>query len=124
MKSSLAAALARGQSRARWAKANGVTARTAQRWASEPAVQAEVDAYRRNALDRAVGRMARRFTWATGQIAVLAKTAKSESVRLAALRSILTDFMAISDFSGLEERIAKLEEQDRVCHEESPGFAS
>ena len=46
----------------------------------------------------------------------------SESVRLAALRSILADMMAVSDFAGLEQRIAKLEEQDRVRHEESTSF--
>jgi hypothetical protein len=42
----------------------------------------------------------------------------SQSVRLAALRSILSDMMAVSDFAGLEERIAKLEEQDRVRPQE------
>ena len=31
--------------------------------------------------------------------------------------------MAVSDFAGLEQRIAKLEEQDRVRHEESTSFA-
>ena len=32
------------------------------------------------------------------------------------------DMMAVSDFTGLEQRIAKLEEQDRVRHEESTSF--
>jgi hypothetical protein len=32
------------------------------------------------------------------------------------------DMMAVSDFAGLEQRIAKLEEQDRVRHEESTSF--
>ena len=45
------------------------------------------------------------------------------AVRLAALRSILADLMAVSDFAGLEQRIAKLEEQDRVRHEESTSVA-
>ena len=58
--------------------------------------------------------MAKRVAWATERIAHLAENARSESVRLAALRSILSDIMAVSDFAGLEERIAKLEEQDRV----------
>jgi hypothetical protein len=73
--------------------------------------------------DQAVGRMSWRVAWATEQIAGLAEHARSESVRLAALRSILADMMAVSDFAGLEQRIAKLEEQDRVRHEESTSFA-
>ena len=64
----------------------------------------EVEAYRRSVLDRAVGLMARRATWATNGIAKLARGAKSESVRLAVLRSILSDMMSVSDFAVLEQR--------------------
>jgi len=123
LKSQLAAALAEGKSSAEWASANGVAERTAQRWASEPEVRAQVEWFRRGALDQAVGRMSKRVAWATEQIAQLAEYAKSESVRLAALRSIMSDMMAVSDFAGLEERITKLEDQDRVRPEESTGFA-
>ena len=68
--------------------------------------------------------MSRRAAWATDQIAELAEKARSESVRLAALRSMLSDMMAVADFAGLEERIAKLEEQDRVRHEENTSAAN
>jgi hypothetical protein len=100
-----------------------VTERTAQRWANDSEVRAEVEAYRRGNLDQAVGRMSLRTAWATDQIAKLAEEARSESVRLAALRSMLSDMMAVADFAGLEARIAKLEEQDRVRHEESTSVA-
>ncbi len=123
LKSKLATAMADGKSGTEWASANGIPERTAQRWANDPEVRAEVDSIRRGALDQAVGRMSQRVAWATEQIAVLAEHAKSESVRLAALRSILADMMAVSDFTGLELRIAKLEEQDRVRHEESTSLA-
>jgi transposase len=124
LQSELAAALAAGKSCAEWASANGVSERTAQRWASDPEVRAEVEAYRRGNLDEAVGRMSRRAAWATDQIAELAEKARSESVRLAALRSMLSDMMAVADFAGLEQRIAKLEEQDRVRHEENASAAN
>ncbi len=65
---------------------NDVPRRTAYRWAGEPAVRAAVESYRRRVIDRAVGRMASRATWAADMIAKLAKSAKSESVRLSALR--------------------------------------
>jgi hypothetical protein len=123
LKSQLAAALAEGKSSAEWASAHAVAERTAQRWAHEPEVQAEVEPVRRGTLDQAVGRMSKRVAWAIDRIAELAEHAKSESVRLAALRSILSDLMAVSDFTGLEQRIAKLEEQDHVRHEESTRVA-
>ena len=119
LKGELAAALAAGQSSAEWASARGVAERTAQRWANEPEVRAEVESIRRGTLDRAVGQMSQSVPWAIDEIVKLARDAKSESVKLAALRSILSDMMVVSDFTGLEERIAKLEEQDRVRHEES-----
>ena len=124
LKSKLASAIAEGKSSTEWASANRIAERTARRWADEPETRAEVESIRRGALDQAVGRMSQRVAWATEQIASLAGTAKSESVRLAALRSILFDMMAVSDFTGLEQRIAKLEEQDRVRHEESTSSAS
>ncbi len=124
LQSELAAALAAGKSCATWASANGVPVRTAQRWASESEVRAEIETYRRCKLDQAVSRMSRRAVWATDQIAKLAKKARSESVRLAALRSMLSDMMAVADFAGLEERLTKLEEQDRARHEENAPAAN
>ncbi len=124
LQSELAAALAAGQSCAEWASTNGVPERTAQRWANDPEVRAELEAHRRANLDQAINRMSLRATWATDQIAKLAEHAKSESVRLTALRSMLSDMMAVADFAGLEERIAKLEEQDRVRHEENATAAN
>ena len=124
LKSKLAAAIAEGKSCAEWASANRIGERTAQRWANQPETRAEVESIRRESLDLAVGRMSRRVTWATDEIEELAKSAKSESVRLMALRSIMSDMMAVSDFTGLEQRIAKLEEQDQVRHAGGEGQAT
>jgi len=110
-KTQLALAIAQGTSIAAWARENHVPRRTACRWASEPKIRAAVESYRRRAIDRAIGRLARRVTWATDGIAKLAKGAESESVRLTALRAILSDMMAASEFAGLEQRITEIEEQ-------------
>ena len=104
-------AIANGTSVAGWARGNSVPERTAYRWSRELKVRAAVESCRRRAVDRAVGRMAKRITWATDGIAKLAKSADSESVKLAALRAILSDMMAVSKFAGLEHRVTKLEEQ-------------
>ena len=108
--SELATAIAEGNSVAEWARANKVPERTAYRWARDPRVRAEVDSRRRRAVDEAIGRMAERVSWATRGIATLAEHAKSESVRLAALRSFLADMISASEFSGLEQRITEIEE--------------
>ncbi len=55
--------------------------------------------------------MARRATWAAGQIAKLGKDARSESVRLAALRAALSDMITVTRFAGLEVRVTELEEE-------------
>jgi len=122
-KTRLALAIAQGMSVTSWARTNEVPKRTAFRWASEPMVRAAVESCRRRAVDQAIGRLARRATWAADQIAKLGKNAVSESVRLAALRAILSDMMAVSEFSGIEERITQIEEQlsDGTGYTRRPG---
>ena len=110
-KTHLALALAQGRSVTTWARANDVPRRTAYRWAGERAVRSAAESYRRRAVDRAIGRLARRATWAADTIAKLAKDAESESVRLSAARAILSDMMTVAQFATLEEDVAQLKEQ-------------
>jgi hypothetical protein len=107
----LAVAIAEGTSIATWASSNGVPERTAYRWAAEPEVRSETESIRRRALDEAIGRLARRATWAVDGIVELGENADSESVRLSALRAVMSDFIAVSNFAGLEGRVAELEDQ-------------
>ena len=97
--------------------------RTAYRWSCEPKVRKAIESCRRRAVDRAVGRMAKRATWATDGIAKLAKSADSESVKLVALRAILSGMIAVSKFAGLEHGVTKLEEHlhDRTGNTGFPG---
>jgi hypothetical protein len=77
----LAVAIAEGTPVAEWASRTGVPERTAYHWAAQPEVRAEVEAIRRRALDEAIGRMAKRATWAVDGIIKLGENAASESVR-------------------------------------------
>jgi hypothetical protein len=99
-------------------KKNEVPRRTAFRWASQPKVRREVEATRRRALGRAIGRLASFALKAADGITTLAKEAESESVQLRAWRAILADQMAVSKFSDLEYRMAEIEEQlsERTGH--------
>jgi hypothetical protein len=121
-KTELALAIAQGASVKAWALANAVNERTAYRWAADPRVRALVDDTRRRTVDRAVGIMTKRATWAAREITRLGEHAESESVKLRALQAVLSDMMKVSEFGGLELRMNEIEEQlrERAAHPGSP----
>jgi hypothetical protein len=109
----LAASVARGCSISGWARKNNVCKMTACRWAREPEVRALIEAFRRQAIDQAVGVLAGHSGWAANKMCKIAKSAESDSVQLRAVRGILSDLLAVSRYSGLEARLAGLEAQSR-----------
>jgi len=113
MKAHLALAIAQGKSAALWARDHQVPERTAQRWANDPKVRRLAESCRRRALDRAIGHMARRAARASNQIVKLAEGAESESVKLRALRSIVSSAAGASKLSDLDYRMARIEEEHR-----------
>jgi hypothetical protein len=68
-----------------------VSERTSFYWAKDPKVRREVDAYRRRALNQAIGRLTGMAMNAVDGIAHLAKEADSESVQLREWRAVLAD---------------------------------
>ena len=70
-----------------------------------------VAALRRRFLDQAVGLLASNAAGAAGRILKLGEIADSESVQLRALRAILTDAVAVAEFTTLEERLGYVEER-------------
>jgi hypothetical protein len=109
-KSELALVIARGGSIIAWASKNDVAERTAFYWAKEPKVREEVEEFRRQSFDRALGRMSSRATKASDGIFKLAIAADSEAVQLRAWRTMLVDQMAMAEFSSLGRRMLELEE--------------
>ena len=109
-KINLALAVAEGESIAEWARQNGVSERTAFRWARDPKVRREVEACRRRALNQAISRLTGMTRKAADGIVTLAKEADSESVQLRAWRGVLADLMSVSKFSVLEYRMTEIEE--------------
>jgi hypothetical protein len=109
-KTRLAFIVAQGGSIRAWAKENNVPERTAYRWSTDPDVRAKVDKCRRRCLDRAIGRLSYQVNWAVKGITALGDTATSESVRLAAYKSVFSNLMATSEFADLKDRITELEE--------------
>jgi hypothetical protein len=109
-KRKLVLAVANGMSIADWSRENKVPERTAYRWAREPKVRAAVEVIRRRAVDRTVGQMTHSLEWVREAIFKLAKSASSESVQLAALRSVTADLLTVSKFGGLQDRVTQIEE--------------
>ena len=107
----LALAIAQGKPIAEWAQSNDVPERTAYRWARDPKVRAKVASSRRHLVDEALGVMSSQVTKAAEGIATLSQNAVSESVKLAALRAIFSNMMAVSEFSTLEQRMTRIEER-------------
>jgi hypothetical protein len=111
LKIKLAYAIAQGQSAAAWGRKNGVARTTAYRWAGEAEVRSIVQMWRRQSMDRALGRLARRASRAADGIYALGAEAESESVRLRAWRAVLADQMQVAQFADLEYRMTELEQE-------------
>jgi hypothetical protein len=79
-KTQMAVALVQGTSAAKWARTEEVPERTAYRWAAEPLIRSEIESSRRRAFDEAIGRLAKRASWAVDGIVELCGNAASESV--------------------------------------------
>jgi transposase-like protein len=106
----LALAIAQGASVRAWARAHNVPRSTAHYWARHPKVRELIETCRRRSLDRVIGIMAARAPSAVEGISTLANQAESESVRLTARRTILSEMIEASKYSDLESRMANLEE--------------
>jgi hypothetical protein len=111
LKPQLVIALAQGKTVAAWARGSDVPLRTAYRWSKDPKVQKAIAAFRRRSIDRAVGMLSGKATWSVGRITRLADSAESESVRLRALRGMLTDMISVSKYFALEDRMASIEDR-------------
>ena len=109
-KSDLAMVIARGGSIIAWAKKNEVAERTAFYWAKEPKVREEVEEWRRQSFDQALGRMNSRARKAADGIFKLAEVADSESVQLRAWRTMLPIRWPSAEYSTLDHRMLELEE--------------
>jgi hypothetical protein len=108
-KADLALALATGGTVKAWADAKGVAERTARTWSHSPEVVRQVQEIRREAVDRAVGKLSEGATVAAEKIARLVQEAGSESVQLSAARAVLADLMSVSNYAALEQRLVELE---------------
>jgi hypothetical protein len=113
-KDQLAQVVAQGNSIAAWARRSHVPTSTAYYWTADPDFRRRVQLLRRRALDRAMGVLAAHTRLAVQPIAQRGKTAESESVKLAANRTVLRHQFALGDYSEVEHRLSAIEDQLRA----------
>jgi hypothetical protein len=108
---SAAVALASGAALAEAAAQSGAGQRTIKTWrASLPAFTRRVQELRAEMTDQALGRLVGRMREAADTLGYLSGKAKSETVRLAAARSVLELATKMHDVAELEQRISLLEQ--------------
>ena len=113
----LAVEVANGGSIPAWAKKNKLSERTVYSWTGKAEFRALVSAHRRRITDAVIGELIRNAKKSVATIAKLAESATTEPVKLQAARAILTELVALTNWSALEERVAELEKGRR--HAES-----
>jgi hypothetical protein len=107
----LALHLALGGKAAAYAREKGIPARTVHRWAADPQLRARVREIRGDATDQAVGLLCAASRFSVGTLINLAREGKSEGVRLAAARTVLTLLMELRQFHEEDARILNIEKE-------------
>lgn len=100
-----------GQTLAQFAEKRQLSPRTVQSWAGLPEVQDQVRAIRQGMVDRAVGQLSSLAAASVTSIARLASKAESEAVRLAALKTLLTELVNVASYADLAAEIAQLRDE-------------
>lgn len=109
LKAKFALAVASGQPVGRAARALGVPSRTAYRWSKAPEFIAAVQAVRRRALDRAVGRLGKVTVKAVATLERLMGTGNPEAIQLGAARAVLGSVIDLRSNVEMAERLDQLE---------------
>jgi hypothetical protein len=87
----------------------GVSRATAWRWIKDPAVIQGLRDARRDAMQRAIGRLQEAASGAVDCLCQVQEEGESESARVSAARCILEQALRASELGDIEERLAKLE---------------
>jgi hypothetical protein len=105
----LITALAAGSTVPEAAKTAGISLRTAYRWLEDSELRAEIALVRARMIERAAGKLAASCVEAAEILAKLARSAKSETIRLSAARSVLEQALRLRESLDIATRLAELE---------------
>jgi hypothetical protein len=93
----------------KWALDNGIPERTAYQWAKTEGFSEKVRGFRQEVNDATVGRLVSLARKATRELENLLGPNVTESVKLGAIRTVLSSLVDLSDWHDLESRLSAVE---------------
>jgi hypothetical protein len=94
-----------------WYKKHGVSASTAYQWSKSAPFKRLVEEYRRRALDRAIGRMARGLGKAVEKITELIEAGQTDAVKLSAAKTLVDKLIDVQNHAELRADLRRLDER-------------
>jgi uncharacterized membrane-anchored protein len=107
----LALAVAAGTQIPAWCKENQVAVRTAYHWYKKEEFKALVREYRRRAVDRAIGMMAKHLAKAVAKIVRLIEEGQNDSIKLSAAKTLIDKLIDVESHSELKTELRKINER-------------
>ncbi len=107
----LALAVATGETIKSWCQKNGVEPSTACGWQRKVEFQRLVEQYRRRAVDRSIGKMAKNLSKAVTKIVRLIEAGQSESVQLSAAKTLIDKLLHVQNHTELKRELQQIDER-------------
>jgi hypothetical protein len=111
LKVNLALWVAGGGKVSAWCRARGIARPTAYKWYATDEFRGMVEEYRRRAVDRAIGQMARGLGKAVGKIVELIERGQTDGVKLAAAKTLIDKLIEVQDHADLKADLTRLGER-------------
>jgi ABC-type uncharacterized transport system ATPase component len=111
LKSQLALWVAAGGRISVWCKAHNIARQTGYKWYATDEFRRMVEEYRRRAVDRAIGKMARSLEKAVEKMVELIERGQTDAVKLAAAKTLVDKLIEIQEHADLKADMARLSER-------------
>ena len=107
----LALSVAGGGSVSTWCESYEVARGTAYHWYRDDAFQRLVAEFRRRAVDRAIGKMAKNLGKAVEKIVKLVEDGESQSIQLSAAKSLIDKLVHVQNHAEFKDELRRLDER-------------
>ncbi len=112
----LALFIAAGGRVASWCESHEVARGTAYHWYRTDAFRQLVDEFRRRAVDRAIGKMAKNIGKAVEKIVKLVEDGESQAIQLSAAKSLIDKLVHVQNHAEMKDELRRLD--DRLAAQE------
>jgi hypothetical protein len=112
----LALSVAAGEKIKSWCQKHKIARGTAYDWSKRDSFKRLVAEYRRRAVDRAIGKMARNLSKAVGMIVHLIEAGQTDNVKLSAAKTLIDRLLTVQSHAELKAELLRLD--DRLAAQE------